>query len=296
MAILVANAPISWGIHQATDVKYPYTEVLNQIADTGYVGVELGPWGYFPTEADKLQAELSQRRLRLASGSVPVDLLQPDAAAQSELAVMQVAGLLAALGAQHVILMEDHTHYPELLAQAGRVRNPRLSEAEWDTFAQRLNHIGKRVFEELGLKIAFHHHCGTHIESAREVESLMQRAAPDLVGLCLDTGHWHYAGGDAIDALKLYGKRIWYLHFTDCEPNIRQFALEERLDLYEATQAGVFSDLGQGSVDFPRIFTMLRRIGYDGWAVVEQDTLLNEPDADRQSARYNRDYLRRIGI
>ncbi len=296
MAILVANAPISWGIHQATDVKYPYSEVLNQIADTGYVGVELGPWGFFPTQADALQTELSERGLQLASGSVPVDLLKPDEAAQSELDVMKVGKLVAALGARYLILMEDHTHYPELMAQAGRVRSSRLSDAEWDTFAMRLNHIAKRLFDELGLKVAFHHHCGTHIETAREVEALMERTSPELVGLCLDTGHWHYAGADSIDALKQYGKRIWYLHFTDCEPNIRQFALDERLDLYEATQAGVFSDLGQGSVDFPRIVTMLRRIGYDGWAVVEQDSLLNEPDADRQSARYNREYLRRVGI
>lgn len=296
MAIAVANAPISWGIHRAEDDKYTYGEVLDQIADTGYTGVELGPWGYLPTDPQRLRAELESRGLALSSACVPVGLAADEAHAASETHALEVGVLVAAVGGRTLVLVEDASAYPELSARAGRVRAPRLSESQWDVFAAGVNSIARRVQDECGLRVSFQNQCGTHVETEAEVALLMERLDAEHVGLCLNTGHWHYAGGDAVDALKTYRERVWHLQFSDCDPTIHQFALERHLNLYEATQAGVFSDLGQGMVDFPRVITILRRLRYDGWAVVEQDTLLDEPDADRQSARYNRDYLRRLGV
>jgi inosose dehydratase len=296
MAITVANAPISWGIHSAADTRYTYGEVLDQMAHTGYAGLELGPWGFLPTDPATLRAELDARGLALCGATVPVALADPAAHIQGEILALTAGRLVATLGGQHLVLMEDSSAQPDLLARAGRVRAPRLSEAEWVRFAGGVRHIAQAVRDELGLRVSFKNHCGTHVETAQETALLLAHLPADLVGLCLDTGHWHYAGGDAVDALKEHGSRLWHLHFTDCDPNIHQFALENRLNLYEATQAGVFSDLGEGMVDFPRLITMLRRLRYEGWVVVEQETLLDEPDADRQSAQHNRDYLRRLGV
>ena len=123
-----------------------------------------------------------------------------------------------------------------------------------------------------------------------------KRADADLVGLCLDTGHWHYAGGDAIKAVKEYGERVRYLHLKDCDPSIRDLAINERMDYFAAVAAGVFCELGWGGVDFPTLIAEMGALGYNGWAIVEQDILTDDADTPRQSARRNREYLRTLGL
>ena len=292
MPIAVANTPLSWGVYHGSDHEHPYTLVLDQIAETGYAGVELGPWGYLPTDRDTLWEALRSRKLELASASVALNLLDQDVVADEH--VLRVGRLVRALGGR-MLLLRDNNRTPPLVANAGRVRAPRLSAGEWDLFAENLNRVAARVGREVGLKTAYQHQCASYVETAEEVRLLMERAG-DMVGLCLDTGHWHYAGGDAADALREYGRRVAHIHFSDCDSHIRQFCIDERLDFDEAIQTGVFTELGRGMVDFPRLITMLIRIRYEGWVVVAQDSLLEEPDADRLSAHYNRDYLRKLGI
>jgi inosose dehydratase len=298
MIIQLANAPVSWGIYEFEGItpKYPYTTVLDQIAETGYTGIELGPWGYLPTDPDVLREELRKRNLRLLSSFVPVNFADEDAHAAGEAHALQVGRLLAALGAICIVLADDNGKVPELVQQAGRRHGCVLSRDQWDVYAKGVNRVARAVYDQLGLKVVFHHHCAGYVETADEVHSLMSRADPDLVGLCLDTGHWHYAGGDALKAVKEYGERVRYLHLKDCDPNIRELAIRERMDYMAAVAAGVFCELGEGDVDFPTLIGDVQANGYNGWAVVEQDILVDDPDAPRQSARRNREYLRTLGL
>ena len=141
----------------------------------------------------------------------------------------------------------------------------------------------------------FHPHCGSFVETGREVDALMERTDPALVGLCLDTGHLTYAGADPLSIFARYRGRVWHVHFKDCDPAVAAEAQRTRSDYFTAVRSGVFCELGRGIVDFPALVDSMHRSGYDGWIVVEQDVLpaLGTPE---ESARRNREYLRTLGL
>ena len=298
MPIRLANAPVSWGIYEFEGVeqKYPFTRVLDEIAETGYDGLELGPWGYLPTDPDVLRPELEKRNLKLLSSFVPVNFADANAIEAAEAHALKVGRLLAALGAVAIVLADDNGSVPELVQRAGQRTGSYLSPEQWDVYAAGVNRVARKIYDELGLKVVFHHHCAGYVETPEETQHLLERTDYDLVGLCLDTGHWEYAGGNALEAVKQYGERVRYLHLKDCDPNIRAKAIEQKLDYFQAAAAGVFCELGNGSVDFPGIIAEMERLGYDGWAIVEQDVLTDDLDAPRESARRNREYLRSLGL
>lgn len=298
MAIKIANAPVSWAIYEFSEIeqKYTFGRVLDEIAETGYLGTELGPWGFLPTDPDRLRSELDRRGLSMVSAYVPGKFAEAGDHEAAEAQALKVGRLLAALGAKIIILADDNGRVPELVAQAGQRHGSWLSAEQWDVFASGVNRVARKVHDELGLKVAFHHHSAGFVETPDETRALMERTDPDLVGLCLDTGHWEFGGGNALEAVKEYGTRINHLHFKDCDPNIRQLCIKEKLDYFEAVQAGIFPELGQGSVNFRDIIAEMNRLDFNGWATVEQDVLVEDLDAPRHSARRNREYLRKLGL
>jgi inosose dehydratase len=115
------------------------------------------------------------------------------------------------------------------------------------------------------------------------------------LGLCLDTGHYRFGGGDPLAALQKYAGRIWHVHFKDHQPKIAMRSRLEGWDYFQSVRQGVFCELGHGDVNFPAIREALLQSGYDGWIVVEQDVLpgMGSP---KESAERNRAYLHRIGL
>ena len=298
MTIRIANAPVSWGIYEFEGAaqKFTYQQVLDEIVEAGYTGIELGPWGFLPTDPERLREELGKRNLKLLSSFVPVKLVDRAAHEGGEQHALKVGRLLAALGAPYIVLADDNGGVPELAAQAGRRTGSVLSADQWDVYAEGVNRIARKINDELGLKIVFHHHCAGYVETPEETKQLMDRADYDLVGLCLDTGHWHYGGGDAVQAIRDFGERVRYLHLKDCSREIAERARREKLDYFQATADGVFCELGNGEVDFPTIIAEMEKLGYDGWAIVEQDVLTTDLQAPKRSATHNRQYLRSIGL
>lgn len=298
MTIRIANAPVSWGIYEFEGIapKYPFARVLDEIVGTGYTGLELGPYGFLPTDPERLRAELGARGLKLLSAFVPVNFADERAIETAEAEALKVGRLLAALDAVAIVLADDNGKVPELVAQAGQRTGSKLTPDEWDVYAAGVNRVAGRIFDETGLRVMFHHHCAGYVETPDETRYLLDRADPDLVGLCLDTGHWHYAGGDALGIVRELGERVRYLHLKDCSHSLRQQALAAHADYFEAVKRGVFCELGQGDVDFAGIIAEMNARGYDGWAIVEQDVLVDDLDAPRESARRNRDYLRSLGL
>jgi inosose dehydratase len=125
--------------------------------------------------------------------------------------------------------------------------------------------------------------------------ALLSRTDPLLLGLCLDTGHCTFAGGNPITALRKYRDRVWHVHFKDCSPTVAAAVRQQGLSYFEAVRRGVFCELGKGSVDFAAIVAELRNMAWDGWIVVEQD-VLPSMGTPAESARRNREYLRSIGL
>jgi inosose dehydratase len=118
---------------------------------------------------------------------------------------------------------------------------------------------------------------------------------PTIVGLCFDTGHYRFGGGDPLAGLQKHSDRIWHVHFKDHSPAVAAQTRAHGWDYFESVRHGIFCELGQGDVAFPAIAAQLKQRGYDGWIVVEQDVLpgMGSP---KESAQRNRDYLRGIGL
>jgi inosose dehydratase len=298
--IQVANAPCSWGILEFDSaVESPgYVQVLDEMQATGYAGTELGDWGFMPTEPDRLQAELAARRLALVAAFVPVALADPATHAQGEAEALKVATLLAAVAGQNpfIVLSDDCGKDAVRTSHAGRIQPEHaLSQAQWQTFGRGVERIARAVRDQTGLRTVFHPHCAGYVETPAEVDRLLMLTDADLVGLCLDTGHLRFAGGDPLAAIALYANRIWHVHFKDCQPELAALSRTQKWDYFTSVRNGIFCELGQGDVDFKAVIDQLKAQEYQGWIVVEQDVLpgMGTP---QQSARRNRNYLRQIGM
>ena len=299
--IRIANAPCSWGVLEFEEktASPPYQQVLDEIAETGYVGTELGDWGFMPTEPDRLREELERRGLAMVGAFVTTRLADPRSHGPSLQRAVAVARLLGAVGdgtPRFVVMSDEPTADPQRAGAAGRIDpSLSLSDAQWDIAAEGIERIARAVRDEAGIRTVFHHHCAAFVETPQEIESLLQRTDPALVGLCLDSGHATYGGGSPEELLDRYRDRVWHVHFKDCEPEVAARARAEGWGYLTALRQGLFCELGRGSVDFPAMLRALERYGYDGWLVVEQD-VLPAMGAPRDSARRNRLYLRGIGI
>jgi inosose dehydratase len=299
--IAVANAPCSWGVleFESKAANPGYEQVLEEIAASGYDGTELGDWGFMPTEPAILRERLDRTRLAMVGAFVTTRLADPGSYEASVRTAVATAQLLAAVadGGRPVIVVSDEpTADPIRTGAAGRVE-PALSLTgrQWDDAARGVERIAAAVRDDAGLRTVFHHHCAGYVETPDEIDALMQRTDPSLVGLCLDSGHATYGGGSPSELLSRHRARTWHVHFKDCEPRIAERARQERWDYQNALRRGLFCELGRGSVDFPALLCELRDAGYDGWIVVEQDVLpaMGSPVA---SATRNRQYLRSIGL
>jgi inosose dehydratase len=298
--IRVANAPCSWGAleFEATEQPAPAAQVLDEMAMAGYAGTELGDWGFLPTVPADLAADVAKRHLALIAAFVPVALARMDAVDEGVERAVRTARLLADAAGPDALLVlaDDNGSVPYRTAKAGRIRaGDSLSDQEWDFYAERASRVAEAVRTAAGLRTVFHHHCGGYVETPEEIDALMARTDPALLGLCLDTGHLMFAGGDPISALTQYGDRIWHVHCKDCEPVLAAQSRVEEWDYHTSVRRGIFCELGRGMVPFAQVLGTLRSRNYDGWIVVEQDVLpgLGTPAA---SAARNREYLRRLGL
>ena len=297
--IRVANAPCSWGVIENIEgERYDYVRVLDEIQATGYVGTELGDWGFMPTDPALLTAELESRSLSLLASWVSVQLHDADQHEASAQDAVRTAKLLAQVGGPDTMIVLGNDPYgdPSRTQHAGRITpDMSMDEAAWRVFAQGANVVAQRVMDEAGLRTVIHHHVGTWIETPDETQRLMAKTDPAILGLCFDTGHWKFGGGDPVAGLRQHADRIWHVHFKDHQPEVAAQSRVNEWDGPTSVGHGVFCELGQGDVDFPAVLDTLKAIGYDEWIVVEQDVLpgMGTP---KESARRNREYLQRIGL
>jgi inosose dehydratase len=300
MAIQAASAPINWGImeHIELPADYPYGRVLDEIAKAGYSGTELGPYGFFPADSAVLRANLEKRSLTLCSAFLDIELGNGSAHEAGLAEVSRSAKLISEAGAKLLILSDKIT--PARNAVAGRrseANQISWNETEWKAATAAIREVIARS-KAVGLRVAFHHHAGGHVETPEEVDRLFSLFPANELGLCLDTGHYIYGGGDAIAFLEKQVSRVWCVHLKDVYETKANEARRARMNFHEAIRHGIFAPLGKGSVDFPRVVQLLRKGHYDGWAVVEADVLPGGVGADSPLANAiaGREYLRKLGI
>ncbi|MBL8144294.1 MAG: TIM barrel protein [Acidobacteria bacterium] len=299
--IRVANAPCSWGVleFEGMGESYPYDRVLDEIAATGYIGSELGDWGFMPTESSRLREEFDRRGLSLLGAFVPVFMADASTHDEGIRIAVRTARLLAQASTVSpvIVLADDNGRDAHRTAQAGRIRrDDSLDEARWKTFAAGATAIARAVKDETGLRTVFHPHCAGFVETPWEVDELLQRTPPDLLGLCFDSGHLLYGGtADPVETLRRHRDRVWHVHVKDCSAEVAARARAEQWDYFAAVRQGIFCELGKGAVDLAAVVAALTGTAYDGWVVVEQDVLPGM-GAPADSARRNREVLRTLGL
>lgn len=308
-AIRIGNAPCSWGALEFADAKsgrLGYTRMLDELVESGYSGSELGDWGFMPTEPERLADEFRSRAIDLTGAFVGVALRNPAAHAPGLQQVLKVAALVSRTTAQlaqnaeaFLVLADDNGTDPVRTGNAGRITPAQgLTAGEWRTFASGAEQIARAVRDETGLRTVFHHHCAGFVETPDEIEQLLDATDGSVLGLVFDTGHYAFGAGgcdSVLAALNRFAARIGYVHFKDCHAQVMQRAKEHGWDYFQSVRNGVFSELGQGCVDFPTVHDWLTQHGYTGYITVEQDVLpgMGTP---RESALRNREYLRSIGL
>jgi inosose dehydratase len=297
MQIRLASAPVSWGvIMKDTPNVPPWEKVLQEIAQAGYIGTELGPYGFLPQDPVMLKARLDERGLSLLSAFVQINLVDPTAKQDEYDETLATTKVLAALGCEWVVMSDALFFNANRSARAGRIRaEDGLSDEGWRQYVANANAYGKLAFEEYGLKAVYHPHVGAFVETADEVNRLMTETDPQYVNLCLDTAHCMYGGDDPVDLCRRWGERVKYLHLKECDASVLETVIGNEWDYFKGVEVDVFPELGKGSVDFAAFLDMLRQIDYDGWAVVEQDILPDSGVNPLASAKRNLDYLKHLG-
>jgi len=309
--IRIANAPCSWGTLEFEGLKgerYGYEQMLDELADTGYAGTELGDWGFMPTEPSALRYALTKRRLTMVGAFVPVALKDRSRHDAGVAEALRYAGLLASVAetgagawSPVIVLADDNGSDPVRTANAGRITEAMaLSETEWSAFADGAERVARVVKAETGLRTVFHHHCAGYVETPAEIAQLMARTDPSLLGLVFDTGHYLYGSGGTEpavvgDGLAALADRIWHLHFKDCHPEVATRARRAGWDYFTAVRHGIFCELGKGNVDFPAVKAWIENRRFDGWVVVEQDVLPGM-GVPKLSAERNRQFLAGLGL
>ena len=285
--IRFATAPVSWGIMEETDSTHwpTWQQVLDEIAALGFNGTELGPYGFYPTDAAQLRDELAQRKLTLTSAFVPIGLFQ-ESRQESDLKIARdTATLLKALNCPYIVLADA-------MRPAGA---PDPTSEDWRKAAQLMEAVAREFRDEMGLDTVFHLEAGSRLETPADMDTLANLTNPDLIGICLDTGHHAYSGGDPRAAIAKYGKRIRYFHLKDLNETIAQRVKTEGMDFYTAVKQGIFPAIGTGSVDIAGVIDDIKALGYEGWIVVEQDSLGTHDYAGRtplEAVGISRKYLR----
>jgi inosose dehydratase len=268
-----ASAPDSWGVldYPGPSWEQSYQKMLDEMVIAGYTGTELGPYGFLPTDPKLLETELTPRKLKLLGSFVPAVLSDPASTKVVVEHIRKVGGLLAALGAPFLVLADAQSEERDRIA--GRVPadgSKGWNADQWKQVAKVVAEAAK-VTEDFGLDLVFHPHVSTYVETMKETEQFFDVTSATGIGLCLDTGHCAYAGGDSAEEAEKYRDILRFVHIKDVNETVLAEARRKELNFEQAIEIDAFTIIGQGSIDFKEFFRVLEKNGYSGWLVVEQD-------------------------
>jgi inosose dehydratase len=272
----LGTAPDSWGVWFPSDPHQVTWDVyLDEIARVGYVYTELGPQGFMPQDPARLKDELDARGLTVVGGTVFAGLHKgPEALEKAKREFGQEAKLLAAVGAEHLVhLPEQYTdqHTGESTEGAD------LDLEQWKNLVTGTDELARFLYEEHGVKLVFHPHADTHVDTQERIERFLSDTDPALVNLCLDTGHVSYCDGDNIEIIQRFPERITYVHLKSVDPEVRARVLAENISLAEAVKLGVMCEPPYGEPDMPPLLDALGQLDREIYCVIEQDLYPVEP-------------------
>lgn len=265
----VAGAPISWGVCEVPGWGFQLSpdRVLREMREVGLVATEFGPQGWLPDAPTARASMLAEAGLAAVGAFVPV-LLHTDhdplPGLDAELDAFDAAG-------GDVLVMAAATGVD------GYDARPELFTEEWQRLLTNLDRLAEHA-RSRGIRPTLHPHVGTLVETFDDVARVLDHTA---VPLCLDTGHLMIGGTDPAELTRSHADRIGHVHAKDVRADLAAKVQSGVLTYTDAVRAGMYVPLGDGDVDLPAIATALSGVGYDGWWVLEQDTILAaEPEGE----------------
>lgn len=275
MTIRFGVSPIAWANDDMPELggDTPLDSILADIREVGFQGVELG--GKFPRDAATLKSLLDAYGLDLVGGWYSGNLLVHDA--EAEIAALQEhLALLKAMGSTVFVHAETSNAIHGARA-VPMTDTPSLDEAGWKQFGERLTKVADYIAAQ-GLRFAYHHHLGTVVERAADLDAFIRHTGPS-VGLTLDTGHAALGGINPIEVIKAHPERIAHVHCKDIRRAVHKTAREGGASFLDGVLAGMFTVPGDGGLDYAKVMRALADIGYSGWIIIEaeQDPAVADP-------------------
>jgi inosose dehydratase len=265
--VRLGTNPIAWSNDDMPELggETPLETCLSEARQAGFTGIEKG--NKFPNDPAALKAVLGKYGLEFVSGWYSGEMRnrtveQEVAAMRPHLELLKAAGAKVMVWAETSGTVQGNRGVPV-------AHRPVMAETEWPVFLERIGQLSRYMADQ-GVRMAFHHHMGTVVEKAREVDRLME-GTPDTVGLLYDTGHLTFAGDDPAQVARKWARRINHVHAKDVRPNVLARVHEEKLSFLDAVVEGVYTVPGDGCVDFEAALTPVAQAGYSGWLIVEAE-------------------------
>jgi inosose dehydratase len=267
----------------------PFEQCVSEMALAGFEGCSVGH--KFPKDPKDLNAALELRGLRVSEPWASTHFTAAEMEDRTVEGFRQQMAFIKEMGGTDVVVAElgHAVHQEPVFVLANK---PVFSDEQWGRMVEGLNRLGRMAAEE-DMRLCYHHHMGTGVQTRAEVDRLMSDTDPEVVHLLLDTGHLYWAGDDPLDMARAYADRIKHVHLKDIRKDVLDRCTERKLSFLESMLEGAFTVPGDGVIDFEPIFRTLADAGYEGWLVVEaeQDPARANP---LEYAMKARSYLRKV--
>jgi len=291
----LGTAPDSWGVwFPRDDHQVGWEQYLDEVARAGYLYTELGPQGFLPQDPAQLRDELAKRNLTVVGGTVFAGLHKgKEALDKAKEDFGREARLLREVGAEYLVHLPEQ--YTDMHGGA-LTESAEIDPEQWNALISGTNELARYLLEEYGVKLVFHPHADTHVDTQDRVENFLSDTDPSLVNLCLDTGHISYCDGNNVEIIRRFPERITYVHLKQVEPNVRERVRREKLSLAEAVPLGVMCEPPFGEPDYPELLAALAELDRDIYCVVEQDLYPVAPNVPLEIAARTAGYFRGCGL
>lgn len=267
--IRIGIAPIAWTNDDMPDLgrENTFEQCVSEMALAGFSGTEIG--NKYPKDPAVLKKALDLRGLSVASAWFSA-FLTTKPYEETERAFLAHRDFLHAMGAKVIVVSEQGNSVQGKMDTPIFGHKHIMDDREWELLCSGLNRLGKLAAEK-DMKIVYHHHMGTVVQTSEEIDRLMANTDPSLVYLLFDSGHLVFAGEDPMPVLKKYTGRIRHVHLKDVRTDVLKKVHAENMSFLQAVRAGAFTVPGDGSIDFAPIFQTLLQSGYEGWFLVEAE-------------------------
>lgn len=275
--VFLGIAPIGWTNDDMPDLgaENTFEQTVSEMALAGFTGSEVG--SHYPTDPDILKKALDLRGLTICNQWFSSFLISKPYEETRDAFERQCEFLLKT-GSRCIGVSEQSYSTQGMLDHPIQEGKYEMDDAEWERLTSGLNRLGQ-IAKDKGMKLTFHHHMGTVVQTEAEIDRLMAQTDPELVYLLFDSGHLSFAGIDPEKILKKYISRVGHVHLKDIRKDVASRSREEKWSFLKGVRAGTFTVPGDGDVDFAPIFRILEAENYEGWIVVEaeQDPAVANP-------------------